>query len=387
MSSQKRELQRIKREKAIRKQKMKKTLKISLACLAGILFLAGIVYWIVYETVIVTKSVDDYSKGIAADGKIEGVVATEYVTLPDYSKIEAKYEDIRMTEEEVDAKIEAELLNKAVYSTESDKVLEMGDKINLDYVGFIDGIAFENGSTEGNGTDITLGQAGYIDDFEEQIAGHKVGESFEINVTFPEDYGKEELNGKEAVFSITINGVYEIPELTDAFVKENYSDIASTVAEYRQHLIDEEVVNEMLNYGYTYVYNNTTINEYPDSYVKVVMGREKYSDEQTLEYYAQMGLQMTWKDFIGMSDSEYEAELRLNAEDKVKSQLMIQAIFEAENMTITDEAYNAVIAELGGSDELSNQIVEEYGEGYIRQEAMKDLVEEFLNSKAVLIKE
>ncbi len=387
MSSQKRELQRIKREKAIRKQKMKKTLKISLACLAGILFLAGIVYWIVYETVIVTKSVDDYSKGIAADGKIEGVVATEYVTLPDYSKIEAKYEDVRMTEEEVDAKIEAELLNKAVYSTESDKVLEMGDKINLDYVGYIDGIAFENGSTEGNGTDITLGQAGYIDDFEEQIAGHKVGESFDINVTFPEDYGKEELNGKEAVFSITINGVYEIPELTDAFVKENYSDIASTVAEYRQHLIDEEVVNEMLNYGYTYVYNNTTINEYPDSYVKVVMGREKYSDEQTLEYYAQMGLQMTWKDFIGMSDSEYEAELRLNAEDKVKSQLMIQAIFEAENMTITDEAYNAVIAELGGSDELSNQIVEEYGEGYIRQEAMKDLVEEFLNSKAVLIKE
>ncbi|MBE5879238.1 MAG: hypothetical protein E7288_04570 [Lachnospiraceae bacterium] len=387
MSSQKRELQRIKREKAIRKQKMKKTLKISLACLAGLLFLAGIVYWIVYETVIVTKSVDDYSKGIAADGKIEGVVATEYVTLPDYSKIEAKYEDVRMTEEEVDAKIEAELLNKAVYSTESDKVLEMGDKINLDYVGYIDGIAFENGSTEGNGTDITLGQAGYIDDFEEQIAGHKVGESFDINVTFPEDYGKEELNGKEAVFSITINGVYEIPELTDAFVKENYSDIASTVAEYRQHLIDEEVVNEMLNYGYTYVYNNTTINEYPDSYVKVVMGREKYSDEQTLEYYAQMGLQMTWKDFIGMSDSEYEAELRLNAEDKVKSQLMIQAIFEAENMTITDEAYNAVIAELGGSDELSNQIVEEYGEGYIRQEAMKDLVEEFLNSKAVLIKE
>ena len=107
MSSQKRELQRIKREKAIRKQKMKKTLKISLACLAGILFLAGIVYWIVYETVIVTKSVDDYSKGIAADGKIEGVVATEYVTLPDYSKIEAKYEDIRMTEEEVEMVIQA----------------------------------------------------------------------------------------------------------------------------------------------------------------------------------------------------------------------------------------------------------------------------------------
>ena len=387
MSSQKRELQRIKREKAIRKEKMKKTMKIAIACLAGLLFLAGIVYWIIYETVITTKSIDDYSKGLSADGKIEGVVASEYVTLPDYSKIEAHFDDIKMSDEEIDAKIEGDLLNKAVYVTETDRVLEMGDKINLDYVGSIDGVPFENGSTEGGGTDITLGQAGYIDGFEEQIAGHKVGESFDINVTFPEDYGNEELSGKDAVFAITINGFYEIPELTDAFIKENYSDKASTVAEYRQYLIDEAVVNEMMNYGYTYVYNNTSVNKYPESYIKVLKGRKKYSDEQTLEYYEQMGLQMTWKDFIGMSESEYEAELRLSAEDTVKSQLMIQAIFEAENMTITDEAYNAVIAELGGSDELSNQIVEEYGEGYIRQAAMKDLVEEFLNNKAVLINE
>lgn len=387
MSSQKRELQRIKREKAIRKEKMKKTMKIAIACLAGLLFLAGIVYWIIYETVITTKSIDDYSKGLSADGKIEGVVASEYVTLPDYSKIEAHFDDIKMSDEEIDAKIEGDLLNKAVYVTETDRVLEMGDKINLDYVGSIDGVPFENGSTEGGGTDITLGQAGYIDGFEEQIAGHKVGESFDINVTFPEDYGNEELSGKDAVFAITINGFYEIPELTDAFIKENYSDKASTVAEYRQYLIDEAVVNEMMNYGYTYVYNNTSVNKYPESYIKVLKGRKKYSDEQTLKYYEQMGLQMTWKDFIGMSESEYEAELRLSAEDTVKSQLMIQAIFEAENMTITDEAYNAVIAELGGSDELSNQIVEEYGEGYIRQAAMKDLVEEFLNNKAVLINE
>ena len=387
MSSQKRELQRIKRETAIRKEKNKKIMKLGIAGLVGLLLLAGIVYWIVYETVIITKSVDDYSKGLDADGKISGVVASEYVTLPDYSKIEAHFDDIKMTDEEVDAKIEAELKNKSEYVTESDRVLEMGDKINLDYVGSIDGVPFDNGSTEGNGADITLGEAGYIDDFEEQIAGHKVGDSFDINVTFPEDYGNEELNGKDAVFAITINGVYEVPEFTDAFVKENYSDVASTVAEYRQYLIDEAVVSEMMNYGYTYVYNNTSVNKYPEAYMKVLKGRKKYSDEQTLQYYAQMGLEMTWKDFIGMSDTEYEAELRLSAEDTIKSQLMIQAIFEAENMTITEEAYNAVIAELGGSDELSNQIVEEYGEGYIRQAAMKDLVEEFLNNKAVLINE
>ncbi|MBR4965691.1 MAG: hypothetical protein IKY53_04275, partial [Lachnospiraceae bacterium] len=114
MSSQKRELQRIKREKAIRKEKMKKTMKIAIACLAGLLFLAGIVYWIIYETVITTKSIDDYSKGLSPDGKIEGVVASEYVTLPDYSKIEAHFDDIKMSDEEIDAKIEGDLLNKAV---------------------------------------------------------------------------------------------------------------------------------------------------------------------------------------------------------------------------------------------------------------------------------
>ena len=192
---------------------MKKTMKIAIACLAGLLFLAGIVYWIIYETVITTKSIDDYSKGLSADGKIEGVVASEYVTLPDYSKIEAHFDDIKMSDEEIDTKIEGDLLNKAVYVTETDRVLEMGDKINLDYVGSIDGVPFENGSTEGGGTDITLGQAGYIDGFEEQIAGHKVGESFDINVTFPEDYGNEELSGKDAVFAITINGFYEIMTL------------------------------------------------------------------------------------------------------------------------------------------------------------------------------
>lgn len=386
MSSKKRELQRIKREKAIRKQKMKKMLTIGIAGLAALLFIAGIVYWIVYETVITTKSVSDYSKGLTPDGKIEDVNALDYVTLPDYATIEAKYDEIVMSDEEVDAKIETELMNKAVYLTESDRALQMGDKINVDYVGTIDGVEFENGSTGGSGTDITIGQAGYIDDFEEQIVGHKVGDSFDINVTFPEDYGKDELNGKDAVFAITINGFYEVPTLTDAFIQENFSDVASNVAEYRQYLVDQDVENQLKTFGYTYVYNNTTIEKYPNAYLKAEMGREKYSDEQTLEYYANMGLQMTWKDFIGMSDSEYEAQLRLNAEDSVKSQLMIQAIFEAENMTITEEHITKVIEELGGSLEDTNLYKDEYGEGYLYQQAMKDMVEEFLNGKVMLVK-
>ena len=88
-------------------------------------------------------------------------------------------------------------------------VVQAGDTINLDYVGSVDGIEFEGGSTQGQGTDLTLGSGTYIDGFEEAVEGHKVGENFDIHVTFPENYGNSDLAGKDAVFNITINGVYK----------------------------------------------------------------------------------------------------------------------------------------------------------------------------------
>ena len=88
-------------------------------------------------------------------------------------------------------------------------VVQAGDTINLDYVGSVDGVEFEGGSTQGQGTDLTLGSGTYIDGFEEAVEDHKVGESFDIHVTFPENYGNSDLAGKDAVFNITINGVYK----------------------------------------------------------------------------------------------------------------------------------------------------------------------------------
>lgn len=87
-------------------------------------------------------------------------------------------------------------------------VVNSGDKINLDYVGTVDGVEFDGGSTQGMGTDLVLGSGSYIDGFEDAIIGHEVGEEFDINVTFPEKYSAE-LAGKDAVFHITINGIYK----------------------------------------------------------------------------------------------------------------------------------------------------------------------------------
>lgn len=97
----------------------------------------------------------------------------------------------------------------ASLQTDTSLTIEDGDTVNIDYVGSIDGVEFQGGNTKGNGADLVIGSHTYIDDFEEQLIGHHPGDSVDVTVTFPEDYGKDELNGKEALFKVTINGIYK----------------------------------------------------------------------------------------------------------------------------------------------------------------------------------
>ena len=103
----------------------------------------------------------------------------------------------------------AENTDTPVLSTDSSLTIENGDTVNIDYVGTVDGVEFDGGSTNGAGADLTIGSGRYIDDFEEQLIGSHPGDTVEVNVTFPEDYGNDELNGKDAVFEVVINGIYE----------------------------------------------------------------------------------------------------------------------------------------------------------------------------------
>lgn len=103
----------------------------------------------------------------------------------------------------------AENTDTPVLSIDSSLTIENGDTVNIDYVGTVDGVEFDGGSTNGAGADLTIGSGRYIDDFEEQLIGSHPGDTVEVNVTFPEDYGNEELNGKDAVFEVVINGIYE----------------------------------------------------------------------------------------------------------------------------------------------------------------------------------
>ena len=98
----------------------------------------------------------------------------------------------------------------ATLNTETDTVAENGDKVNIDYTGYMDGEKFEGGSTDGQGTDLVLGSGSYIDGFEDGVVGHKVGETFDLNLKFPDDYKlNTELAGRDVTFEVTLNGVYK----------------------------------------------------------------------------------------------------------------------------------------------------------------------------------
>ena len=111
--------------------------------------------------------------------------------------------------EAADATTTPEVTEAPSYSTDSSLEVKDGDTVNIDYVGKIDGTAFDGGSTDGNGTDLVIGSGTYIDNFEEQLIGAHPGDEVEVTVTFPDDYGVDDLNGKEAVFDVTVNGIYE----------------------------------------------------------------------------------------------------------------------------------------------------------------------------------
>lgn len=94
-------------------------------------------------------------------------------------------------------------------STDASLTVENGDTVNIDYVGSIDGVEFAGGNTQGAGADLVIGSGSYIDDFEEQLIGAHPGDEVDVNVTFPENYGNEELKGKDALFKVVVNGIYE----------------------------------------------------------------------------------------------------------------------------------------------------------------------------------
>lgn len=176
------------RKRKEQKEKKKKFLMIGLPVLVVVLFIA---------VIIVDAVQNSNTTGETAS------VAKSSVSNETTSKVESSVTDENSN---AGSLIEAE---ETTYQTDPSLTVENGDTVNIDYVGSIDGVEFSGGNTQGMGTDLVIGSGLYIDDFEEQLIGAHPGDHVTVTVTFPEDYGKEDLNGKEAVFKVTVNGIYD----------------------------------------------------------------------------------------------------------------------------------------------------------------------------------
>lgn len=362
-SKAKREERRKQVQKAKREARAARIAGIAVALIVG----AAIVVVVgkqLYIMAIRTTPGTEYSAGLTADGKIENADMATALTLADYKNISVPEDEVAATQEEVEDEIESMLESYKELSTDADLVIADGDEVNIDYVGTVDGVEFDGGNSGGAGYDVVIGSGSLVDDFEQQLIGHKPGDELTVEVTFPEDYN-EEMAGKDASFAVTVNGIQKTPELTDEFVAENLADTeeVSTVAEYRTKVEEDFHKDHLQDYLSDYVVENSTVNTYPSKYLKATKSILKYGDTN-----------------MGMEDEDeiaYEKELTERAKEQVKEAMVYQAIFEDAGLSFDIDAFFAEQT-TDESKEYAESIKEMYGEGFIAQSEMRKMAIEHL---------
>jgi len=327
------------------------------------------------------------SDGIKENGYWEGIKATKYVKLCDYSAITIPSESHEITEDAVQAKVDAIFAEYTTKEQVTDRAIVDGDTVNIDYVGSVDGVAFEGGSTEGAGADVEIGVTNYIDDFLQQLIGHKPGESFDIEVTFPEEYSEVTLQGKDAVFATTINyiTVTAVPELTDAFVSEKLSASNgwTTVAEMKADISSDLQNAAIMKYIQDYVVENTTVKSLPKAILQ-------YQENAMILYY------QTYADQYGMeldaflsTYTEYASKeelLEKNLEENTKNanySLIMQAIAEQTHVSVTTDDVAAYFAKYFETNDYS-EYEKNYGMPFLMQAVLYQNILDHIKSNVVL---
>jgi len=323
-----------------------------------------------------------YSDGFDENGYLKGVTAADYVTLPeDYADITIDAALGEVTDEDVSEYINSNILSSFATTEQiTDRAAAMGDTVNIDYVGTIDGVEFSGGSAKGY--ELELGSGTFIDNFEDQIANHTPGETFEVNVTFPEDYGSTDLAGKAAVFTTTLNyivGDTITPELTDAWVQENLSEtMGFTDVAGLNSFVSQQIA---FNNQYTDVYNAlrdkaTFAEELPESateYFRNVLLYGLYS------YAQNYGTTMTTIVASGMLGSGYTTveDFVADMEDSITSQtqqvLLLQAVAEKEGLKCDTDTLNTEFVNQYGIKDPTN-FVQVYGENYVKCQLLDSIV-------------
>lgn len=270
------------------------------------------------------------------------------VELGEYKGLSIEKKTYEVTEEEVSKKLKEMQEKNARIETKEEGTVENGNIAVIDFKGYVDGEAFQGG--EGKDYSLEIGSKTFIDTFEEQLVGAKVNDTVEVNVTFPENYGKEELNGKPAKFEVTIKEikVKELPELDDEFAKETseFDTIADLKADVTKKLEDannERAEREFEEAVITAVAGNAKV-EIPEVMVEKEVDKMVQNLQQRLQYQG-LSLEQYFQ-FTGTDEEKMREYMRANAQTKVKVDLVLEAIEKAENIEATEEEIKAKAVEV-----------------------------------------
>lgn len=332
-----------------------------------------------------------YSSGIDNNGFWKGIKALDYVELCEYTGISIPEDVYSITDESIQTEVDNILYYYASEKQITDRSIADGDTVNIDYTGVIDGAEFEGGSTDGLGAEVTIGTTEYIDDFLEQLIGHTPGESFDIEVTFPENYGNEELDGKDAVFATTVNYIVEreTPVLTDDFVAENLSSYYgwNTIAEMedgiRNDLQGSVMSYDVPYYLQAYIAENTIITSLPESLLE-------YQENSLIRYYEdyadyyEMDFDEFLSSYVGISNTDELLEEYLDDnKETARLYLIFQAIAEDAGITVTDDDVAAYFAEYMGVEDYS-EYKESYGMPYLKLTVLHQAVMDHIINSAIM---
>ena len=284
------------------------------------------------------------------------------VKISSYKGIKIKEYAYTVKEEEVQSEIDRLLDRNARKVPVTDRAAQNGDIVNIDFVGTVDGVKFDGGEAEG--FDLTLGSGQFIPGFEDQVVGMNIGESKDVNVTFPENYQAEALKGKPAVFAVKLNAIQgkELPELSDEFIKdatgsESVEAYKAKTLERLQKNADKRAVDATENSILEAIAANAEA-EIPQA----MIDREIDSLIQKFEYQLMyQGLKLQdYLDFLKVTEADFRKNYEEQAKKNVMHQLIISQIIKDENLEATEEEVNEKVAEQAKSVEKE---VEEYKKG------------------------
>ena len=372
---------------------MKKFATIALAVVLsmGILTGCGSSKKAAEATTEVKEETVDYGQGLNEDGTLEGVKATDYVTVCDYSALKIPKKEVKVSDSDVQTEIDTILSS---YNQVTDRKVKKGDTVNIDYKGMVDGKEFDGGTA--SGASLKIGSGTFIDGFEDGLIGVKPGEKKTLNLKFPDDYKTNpDLAGKAVVFDVTVNyieGDDIVPELTDDFVKGLSITDVSTVDEYRAYVKSQLQTNkeseaesskqkELLQQAV----DNAEIKEIPEELVT------EYSAQYT-SYYQQYAsyFGMEFSDFLTQYMNQTEDDFNKDAADYGKqvagNMLVVCAIAKAEKIdpdTLYDEKVAQYAKQSGFSDVAT--LEKDYSQKYLRQVIINEEVLNVLEENAVAV--